>query len=79
MPRRSKGPRLWLAPVRRGADGRITHHPLWVIRDGAAKRSTGFGAGKARDDQIALANYILAKASVPRTRDRDPAAVRIAT
>jgi integrase len=78
MPRRSKGPRLWLQPARRDAEERILERPVWVIRDGSLKRSTGLGEGEAAKAQTALAEYILARSNAPRGRDRDPAEVRVA-
>ena len=39
MPRRSKGPRLWLQPARRSKAGRVLEGAVWVIRDGRIKRS----------------------------------------
>jgi integrase len=78
MPRRSKGPRLWLAPARRDASGAITHYPVWFIRDGGHKESTRCGESEVGPAQIALANYILAKTSAPRERGRDPSQCKIA-
>jgi integrase len=78
MSRRSKGPRLWLEPARRDGRGNITHYPVWVIRDGSSKLSTGCGEGEAQAAQVALANYIIGKTKAPRVRDRDPAKCRIA-
>ena len=57
MPRRSKGPRLWLQPATTETEkGKIIEQAVWVIRDGSVKRSTGCGpreieeaAGKLRD------------------------------
>lgn len=73
MPRRAKGPRLWLEPARkdRGQPAR------WVIRDGSVKRSTGAGASETAKAESALRDYLNEKAT-PRPRDRDPASVRIA-
>jgi len=78
MPRRSKGPRLYLQPTRRYPDGRLRSKPMWVIRDGDTKRGTGFSQGEAAKAQTALANYILSKSGAPRTRDRHPAFVKVA-
>lgn len=75
MPRRAKGPRLYLQPAR-GKEAAV-----WVIRDGATKRSTGFSAGKAGPPagaQDALKDYIASK-TTPRHRDRDPATVEVAS
>jgi hypothetical protein len=78
MPRRSKGPRLWLQPARRAPDGRLLERPVWCIFDGKLKRSTGFGESEPVEAQKALAEYIIGKTTAPRDRDRDPASVRVA-
>lgn len=77
MPRRSKGPRLWLQPARRDKNGRIVEQPVWLIRDGAIKRSSGAGKDEIAAAETALTAYLNAKA-VPRVRDCDPALVDIA-
>jgi integrase len=78
MPRRSKGPRLWLQPARWGSDGRIRERATWVIRDGTTKRSTGAGPSEIGKAESALSRYLNEKL-VPRVRDSDPARVEIAT
>lgn len=77
MPRRSKGPRLYLQPARKRDDGTI-ERAVWVIRDGDIKRSTGAGARELAKAETALADYILSKSKTPRVSNRDPAQVRIA-
>lgn len=77
MPRRSKGPRLWLQPARKRDDGTL-ERAVWLIRDGTVKRSTGYGSSDAAKAQTALANYILDKTSVARSSNRDPAQVMVA-
>src|SRR5882672_6000679 len=77
MPRRSKGPRLWLQPARKRDDGTL-ERAVWLIRDGSVKRSTGYGPRDAGKAQTALADYILSKTNGPRARDRDPAQVMVA-
>lgn len=77
MPRRSKGPRLWLQPARRDQSGGIIERPVWVIRDGAVKRSTGAGKSEIAAAERVLATYLNAKAA-PRVRDCDPTTVDIA-
>lgn len=73
MPRRAKGPRLWLEPARKDRN----QPAVWVIRDGTIKRSTGASAGETAKAEAALRDYLNEKAT-PRPRDRDPATVRIA-
>lgn len=53
MPREAEGARLWLRPSR---DGRKSS---WVIKDGGARISTGFGAEQRREAEKALATYII--------------------
>jgi integrase len=78
MPRRSKGARLWLEPVRRDSRGRITRRAVYVIRDGSIKRSTRCGEGEIEEAQRVLAKYQITRYSAPRLRDRDPGSVKIA-
>ena len=78
MPRRSKGPRLWLQPARKGKRGPILEHAVWVIRDGGIKRSTGAGAREVAKAERAFATYLNLKVA-PRVRDQDPASVDLAT
>lgn len=77
MPRRSKGPRLWLQPERKRDDGTL-ERAVWVIRDGAIKRSTGAGPRQLAKAETAFADYILAKSKVSRVSNRDPSQVRVA-
>lgn len=57
MPRRTKGPRLYLRKGR--ADKR--QDATWVIRDGAKEVSTGCGPESVGDAERALRDYIAAK------------------
>lgn len=61
MPRRSKGPRLWLRPARRDAGGTVTHPATWYIRDAGYCRSTGRGADDIHGVEEELAAYIASK------------------
>lgn len=54
MPRRSKGPRLYL----RGRAGRASQ---WVVRDGEREVGTGCGAGDREGAERALARYLEGK------------------
>jgi hypothetical protein len=78
MPRRSKGPRLWLQPARKSAGGRTLERAVWVIRDGGIKRSTGAGQSEIAKAERALAAYLSQKIT-PRVRDANPAHVEIAS
>lgn len=77
MPRRAKGPRLWLQPARRDKSGRVVEAAVWCIRDGTIKRSTGAGAGEIGRAETALRDYLIEKGA-PRARDSDPSEVLIA-
>jgi integrase len=78
MPRRSKGARLWLEPARYDAKGKCIRRSVYVIRDGTTKRSTGVGEGEIEKAQRALAEYLTARYSAPRDRERDPASLKVA-
>ena len=76
MPRRSKGPHLWLRPAERSA-GSIVRQATWVIKDGDQYIATGCIASKAAQAQIKLAAYIAEKYQ-PRRKERDIEAIDIA-
>jgi integrase len=59
MPRRSKGPRLWLRPARRDRKGRISHAPSYFILDRGRQISTGIS--ELPEAEQALAAYIQEK------------------
>jgi integrase len=61
MPRRSKGPRLWLRRAQYDRAGRLTHDAVWLIKDGQRRKSTGCGADDRRGAEAALAFYISTK------------------
>lgn len=63
MPRRSKGPRLYLRE-------RAGRPALWVIRDGDHEQSTGCIEGDAEGSQTAFADYLSSKYEAPRTNGR---------
>jgi integrase len=77
MPRRSKGPRLWLQPQRKREDGTI-ERAVWLIRDGTVKRSTGAGPRESTKAEKALAAYIISKSQTSRISNRDATQVRVA-
>lgn len=76
MPRRSKGPRLWLQPARRNKDGAVAEPAVWCVRDGSIKQSTGANAGDLAAAEAFLREYLIKKGA-PRVRDRDPSQVLI--
>ena len=70
MPRRAKGPRLYLRE-RRGRD------PVYVILDGQNEVGTGCGADGRREAETKLAEYIGRKHR-PNWRSGDPAEIAVA-
>ena len=61
MPRRAKGPRLWLRPPRRDSTGKITHNAAYFIRDDGSQIGTGFHSGQRAEAEQALGAYIAEK------------------
>lgn len=74
MPRRAKGPRLYLKQ-RAGRD------PVWIIRDGTYERSTGCPEDRAGEAEVELAAYIAEKWTPEQSAGirsrRDPAQVGV--
>jgi integrase len=78
MPRRQKGPRLWLRPARRDARGSITHPARYFILDRGVQHGTGFGIAEADRAERALAKYIASKYETKTASEkRDPSAILI--
>jgi len=79
MPRRSQGPHLKLRRARYDAAGNLTHHSVWIIRDGQHRESTGCGADDRRGAIEKLNEYNnrthLKKA---HSGVRDPAVIPVA-
>ena len=76
MPRRSKGPRLWLRPGRHDRDGKH-HGAIYVILDRGRQIATGCGVDQAEQAERILAEYITQK----HHRDvgkRDPTQIPVA-
>ncbi|OYY73274.1 MAG: hypothetical protein B7Y61_19455 [Rhizobiales bacterium 35-66-30] len=79
MPRPAKGARLWLQPAETDPrTGLVRKQPVWVIRDGGAKVSTGCAPRQREDAERKLAAYITTKYQVPRERGRHPTEISIA-
>ena len=79
MPRRAKGPRLWLRPARRDARGHITHQATWFIRDaGGYSRSTECVQDDIAGAERALARHIAAKHEAQARRKRPADEIPIA-
>jgi hypothetical protein len=79
MPRRAHGPRLWLEKAQRDADGNLTHHARWCIKDRGRKHSTGCSENDRRGAEKALAAYIAEKhVAGAASGVRSPAAIPLA-
>jgi integrase len=74
MPRRSKGPHLWLRPARRDRNGGF-HDATWLIVDRSKQKATGCLADERDRAEQALAVYIAEKHS--RVGHRDPTQIPI--
>lgn len=72
MPRRSRGPFLWLEPAERDAAGRIIRNANWVVIDRRIKRRTGCGAADVAEAEKFLASYVLDKYRPGEDRRLDP-------
>lgn len=79
MPRRAKGPRLWLRPARRDSTGAITHFPTWFVLDGPDQRSTGLGVDATADEkEKALNAYLTEKLlDVRQAGLKDPTNIKV--
>lgn len=79
VPRRSKGPHLWLRSAQYGRDGKLTHVAAWLILDGTIQRGTGLGIGATdREKDLALKAYLTEKhTATVTTVTLDPAFILI--
>ena len=75
----SKGPRLWLRKPQYDKSGKLTHHAVWLIRDGEHQESTRCGVGDRGMAERILADYITRKHIESTTRNqRHPHQIPIA-
>lgn len=74
MPRKSKGPRLWLEPARKSGR-KVIRQATWYIRDRGRKISTGFGIGNFEQAEQKLATYITQKHSIAKRADKENSAI----
>lgn len=72
MPRRSRGPRLYLRVGRVDQRTGRALPDLYYIRDGATERGTGCGPDSLREAERALAAYITEKGPAPRESANRP-------
>jgi integrase len=78
MPRRSKGPRLWLRKAQYDRSGKLSHTAIWLIKDGEHRESTGCGTENDRGAEKALADYIARKhVAQAESGLRPPAAIPV--
>ena len=79
MPRKGRGPHLWLHPERRDAAGRITHTAIWYIKDGGRRQSTQRPQHDLAGAERALQLYLDRKHQAgARRASRDPAEIAVA-
>ena len=79
MPRRGKGPRLWLRKAQYDRSGKLTHAAIWLIKDGRHRESTRCGFDDHQRAERALAEYIARKhLAGAETGVRPPAAIPVA-
>lgn len=78
MPRKRKGPRLWLRPGRPARAGRTAESAVWIIRDGPSSHSTGCGEEELEAAEKQLADHIALKHDPAARRDQAPQNVPIA-
>lgn len=79
MPRKGRGPHLWLHPERRDAAGQITHTAIWYIKDGRHRQSTQRPQFDLTGAERALQFYLDRKHQAGAHRGpRDPAEIAVA-
>jgi hypothetical protein len=79
MPRKGRGPHLWLHPERRDAAGRTTHTAIWYIKDGGRRQSTQCPQFDLARAERALQLYLDRKHQAgARRSSRDPAEIAVA-
>lgn len=81
MPRRAKGPRLYLREGRRDSRTGKPLPDVWVIRDGSGETSTRFGPEQQPQAEQALGRYLAEKFTAPPLKGdsrRDPTQVLVA-
>jgi hypothetical protein len=77
MPRKGRGPHLWLHPKRRDEAGRTTHAAIWYIKDGGFRQSTKCAQHNLAGAERALQRYLDRKHQVAAKHERDPAQIAI--
>ncbi|CTQ52946.1 Site-specific recombinase XerD [Roseibium album] len=74
MPRKTKGPRLWLRPSRKDRP----ESAVWIIRDGTVFNSTGCGEAQLAEAEKLLRDYIAEKHDPTAEGKRGPNLIPIA-
>ena len=77
MPRKGRGPHLWLHPKRRDEAGRITHAAIWYIKDGGFRQSTKCAQHDLAGAERALQQYLDRKHRAAVKYERDPAQIPV--
>lgn len=72
MPRLAQGPRLYLRTGRINPRTKLPLPDVYVIRDGSTQKSTGCGADRLREAQLAFARYLAGQTVRPTTADLKP-------
>ena len=78
MPRRARGPFLWLEPAERDGDGRLLRNANWVVIDRRIKRRTGCGAAEIAEAEQFLSAYLVEKYRPGEDRRLDPKRIPVA-
>jgi len=78
MSRPGKGARLWLRPEKRNPDGTLRERPVWVIRDGPRKISTGCPPEDRASAKRAVGKQLADKYKPNHAGVRDPSEILIA-
>jgi integrase len=77
MPRRSKGPRLWLRPAKRDRARKVVRRATWIILDGDRHIATGCLESETAEAQVKLGSY-LAEKYRPSRKERELEEIAVA-
>lgn len=78
MPRKARGPHLWLERAEYNADGTIRRRSTWVIKDRGRKVRTGCAPQDGESAERKLQDYLASKHNISRERDRHPTQIFLA-
>ena len=77
MPRKGRGPHLWLHPERRDPAGRVTHAAIWYIKDSGFRQSTKCPKHDLAGAERALQHFLDRKHQAAAKQERDPAQIAV--